>query len=779
MISIPTSHSKGSITSDRLSKSTQSLVIIDSSVENIQQLKAGLKQGAEVVVLHPQLNGIEQITALISRRKNLQKVHLVSHGNSASLKLGSSELNLDNIDDYSAQLQTWFGSGEDCASLLVYGCQVANGAKGRSFIQKLYGLTRANVAAATRTVGSSSKGGTWQLDYTVGEVEHELAFSEEVIQTYSGVFIEEELLAQIPTVEDEEEIAIADEISAEEESVVEEPIAEESMTEEDLVDETIVEDESVAEEDLVEEPIVEDESIEEPVAEEEAVVEELVEEPVAEEETVEEPIAEEEVVVEEELLDEELVDEPVVDDEPVADGELVDELVVEEELPDEELVDEPIAEEELLDEPEFAEELIADEAVGEESIEGPIGEFNDLIDLSNVSDQKVTFTAFDVSREAKFGNTVDFYEVNADGSVTDDSGETIAVGEEGYTEAALDNRVGLELATENGTVSEFSTELQGGKLYAPLIAVDSSIEALTDDNPDNDPAIYFTYSDANVDGFDHIRSPRINLFEFEDLPNGGDEDFNDLVVDVSFQEESLIDLPVDEPIVEEPVVDVVVDEPVVEPVVDVVVEEPAVEPVVEEVVDEPVVEEVADEPIVEEVVDEPVVEEPVVDEPVTEEASEDSSTLTNFEGTEIQYQAFYPDLETPRSEPITAIVGDGVEFPADEVLSSDNPGDNIFIADENIDITGGVAGEGSIIYEIGENQTPATLLSGDFNAGVFTDVSGDLPPIENVTLDESATTFGLESSDLTFTEDTIVVNFESLDIEPGLTAKIDVDFADV
>ena len=50
-----------------------SLVIIDSSVDRLEILKAGLKPGAEVVVLHPQLNGIEEITTLVSRRKKHSK----------------------------------------------------------------------------------------------------------------------------------------------------------------------------------------------------------------------------------------------------------------------------------------------------------------------------------------------------------------------------------------------------------------------------------------------------------------------------------------------------------------------------------------------------------------------------------------------------------------------------------------------------------------------------------------------------------------------------------
>ena len=870
MISIPTTYNKGFTIGDRLSKSTSSLVIIDSSVENIQQLKAGLKPGAEVVVLHPQLNGIEQITALVSRRKNLQKLHLVSHGSTGSLKLGSSGLNLDNINDYSTQLQTWFGDRGDRVSLLVYGCQVASGVRGKSFVQKLHQLTGANITAATQTVGSSSRGAAWQLDYTVGKVESELAFSEEVIQTYSGIFMEEEPVEE--ALEDTEtltnfegaelqfqqffpnmETSTSDPIIAEvsndeveftsdeifgsdrpddtfipdlniditggpgaEGSIIYEvgenqtpvtglsgdfnggiftdvseelpPIInatlDQSVTTFDLEADDVTFDENSVEinfesldtepgliakidvefaDDATTSPSDEEETpdegtpVVEPVDDGDTAVEETSGEDVVEEPVVEEPAIEDESI-DEPIAEEDLVDEATADEDPVEDESIAE---AEEELIDE---DETVTEEDLLDE-EPVDEFMADEPVGEESVEEPQGEFNDLIDLSAISDQEVTFTtAFDVSREAGLENTVDFYEVNADGSVIDDSGETITVGEEGYTEAALYNRVGLELATENGTVSEFSTELQGGKLYAPLIAVDSSIEALSDDNPDNDPAIYFTYSDANVDGFDHIRSPRINRFEFEDLPNGGDEDFNDLVVDVSFQEESLIDPLVDEPVVEEPAVEPVVDEVVDEPVV----EEPQVEPVVE-----PVVDEVVDEPVIEEVVDEPV-----VDEPVTEEASEDSSTLTNFEGAEIQVQIFAPDLESPTSDPITAVVNDGIEFD-DDLPPSDNPGDNLFPANVDIDLTGGIAGEGSISFTVDEDQTPDSFIPGDFNGYVFTDISGDLPAIENVTLDESVNTLGLEPSDITFSENTFEVNVESLRAEPGLTALLDVDFADV
>ena len=67
----------------------------------------------------------------------------------------------------------------------------------------------------------------------------------------------------------------------------------------------------------------------------------------------------------------------------------------------------------------------------------------DTINLSNIAEGEFVSTTFSVSRDASFDNTVDFYEVNSDGSVIDPvSGNIIAPGEAGYREAALANRVG-------------------------------------------------------------------------------------------------------------------------------------------------------------------------------------------------------------------------------------------------------------------------------------------------------------------------------------------------
>jgi hypothetical protein len=49
----------------------------------------------------------------------------------------------------------------------------------------------------------------------------------------------------------------------------------------------------------------------------------------------------------------------------------------------------------------------------------------------------------------------------------------------------------------------------------------------------NNPAVYFPFLEGNADKIDHIRLLGSNIFGFEDLPNGGDKDFNDVIVKVN------------------------------------------------------------------------------------------------------------------------------------------------------------------------------------------------------------------------------------------------------
>jgi 3-phytase/alkaline phosphatase D len=159
----------------------------------------------------------------------------------------------------------------------------------------------------------------------------------------------------------------------------------------------------------------------------------------------------------------------------------------------------------------------------------------EVIDLRNVSG--AVRADFTVNREAAFNNYVGFYRVTNPSGGIDTNGDgnaDILPGQAGYIQAAVQNRIaGIDLTVNNQGTASFTGTLQGGSIFAPFIIVNGRPDALLDTNTSNDPAVYFSYLGANSDRFDHVRLLGDNVFGFEDLPNGGDRDFNDVIVKVN------------------------------------------------------------------------------------------------------------------------------------------------------------------------------------------------------------------------------------------------------
>ncbi|AFZ26862.1 putative extracellular nuclease [Cylindrospermum stagnale PCC 7417] len=156
----------------------------------------------------------------------------------------------------------------------------------------------------------------------------------------------------------------------------------------------------------------------------------------------------------------------------------------------------------------------------------------ELIDLRDVTTQvKADFV---VNREAAFNNFVGFYQVSDENGGIDinaDGQADILPGQAGYTQAAVSGRVaGIELTVNNQGTATFSGTFQPGFIFAPFIIVNGRPDAVLDSDLNNDPAVYFPFLGANADKSDHIRLLGDNVFGFEDLLNGGDQDFNDFII---------------------------------------------------------------------------------------------------------------------------------------------------------------------------------------------------------------------------------------------------------
>ena len=151
------------------------------------------------------------------------------------------------------------------------------------------------------------------------------------------------------------------------------------------------------------------------------------------------------------------------------------------------------------------------------------------IDLTGLDHQghNISFT---VNREAAYDNLIGFYRVNEKGQVLDSQGNVVSGNpnqDSNYAQLAINNRLDMLLSTGNQQTAVFNEQLMGGVRYAPILIANGG--SASSPNFSN---TYFAYSGANSDGVNHVRRMADNIFGFEDIRGGGDNDFNDVIVSV-------------------------------------------------------------------------------------------------------------------------------------------------------------------------------------------------------------------------------------------------------
>ena len=152
----------------------------------------------------------------------------------------------------------------------------------------------------------------------------------------------------------------------------------------------------------------------------------------------------------------------------------------------------------------------------------------EVLNLRGYGDVTVQAT-YEISREADFDNEVYFYKVNSANGLI---GRELP-SDENYLQTAINNIVGSEFSASDDTNSEIRTmDIETGSILGAMIIVDGSLAELQDADTSNDPLVYFSFPGATGgDGFDHIKLVGKNKFGFEDLPNGGDMDFDDIEIE--------------------------------------------------------------------------------------------------------------------------------------------------------------------------------------------------------------------------------------------------------
>ncbi len=147
------------------------LLVVDPGVSDWQSLIVGVASDVDVLVLDPTRNGLSQIAERAQMLGQVSALHVLSHGEQARLTLAGADIDMTELIRSQAALQTIGRTMTADGDILLYGCDVALGSAGGTFIGLIAQYTQADVAASINSTGAASLGGDWTLEASAGAIE--------------------------------------------------------------------------------------------------------------------------------------------------------------------------------------------------------------------------------------------------------------------------------------------------------------------------------------------------------------------------------------------------------------------------------------------------------------------------------------------------------------------------------------------------------------------------------------------------------------------------------
>jgi large repetitive protein len=183
---ITDSHDSAHVDAVTVAPPASEIVFITTSTPDWQKLAGNVREGVEVILLDPEQDGVEQVSAALAGRTGITAVHIVSHGADGMIILGNTPLDSDGISERATELAAWKDHLTSGADILLYGCDVASSDQGRSFASLLASTTGADVAASSDTTGAAAQGGDWTLEYASGSIESNSFLTAAGVEAYDA-----------------------------------------------------------------------------------------------------------------------------------------------------------------------------------------------------------------------------------------------------------------------------------------------------------------------------------------------------------------------------------------------------------------------------------------------------------------------------------------------------------------------------------------------------------------------------------------------------------------
>ena len=165
----------------------QNLVVLDSRVENGDELLTQLPVNTRVLVITPGEDTISAISSALATMGKVDSIQIFSHGASGQFTLGNQTFTSADIAQMANTLSAWRSDLNPGADIELYGCDVGAGPAGRALVQELASVTGATVGASNNATGSAALGGDWTLEVTSGKIDRPIALSATALNNYDGL----------------------------------------------------------------------------------------------------------------------------------------------------------------------------------------------------------------------------------------------------------------------------------------------------------------------------------------------------------------------------------------------------------------------------------------------------------------------------------------------------------------------------------------------------------------------------------------------------------------
>ncbi|WP_175653173.1 VCBS domain-containing protein [Pseudomonas sp. Marseille-P9899] len=185
--------------SEATPSAARSLLVLDSRIENKEQLLAQLPANVSALVVNSNEDGLAAISAALAQLGQVDSVQVLSHGAAGQFTLGNRTVSADNIDQLGQTLQQWSDHLSAGADIQLYGCSVGAGEAGKTLVSELARWTGADVAASSNDTGSAAAGGDWTLETQVGVIDKSIALSATALASFDGLLADAAPTVSLPS----------------------------------------------------------------------------------------------------------------------------------------------------------------------------------------------------------------------------------------------------------------------------------------------------------------------------------------------------------------------------------------------------------------------------------------------------------------------------------------------------------------------------------------------------------------------------------------------------